>query len=805
MAKNLVIVESPAKAKTIEGYLGKDFTVKSSFGHVRDLASKDLAIDVDNGYKPIYEISSDKKSLVSELKKLAKKAEMVWLATDEDREGEAISWHLAETLDLTDSNTKRIVFNEITKTAIDRAIQNPRTVDRNLVDAQQARRILDRLVGYEISPILWRKIRPSLSAGRVQSVAVRLIVEREREILDFKPSSSYKVTGKFTSSEGSPFEATMSKRLKKDESLELLKHCANADFSIQKVEKKPAVKTPAAPFTTSTLQQEASRKMGYSVAQTMQLAQRLYEAGHITYMRTDSVNLSDFAVQSAQKAIIKAYGEDFSNPKKYSTKTKSAQEAHEAIRPTDLAVSSVDADPREMRLYELIWKRTIASQMTEAQLERTTAQVGISGRDDHFTARGEVLKFEGFLKVYLEGKDDEPEEEAKGMLPPLKDGENLGMSTITATQRFTQHPPRYAEASLVKKLEELGIGRPSTYAPTISTIQKRGYVEKESREGEMREYELIALSDSEVKEFVKEEKTGVEKGKLFPTDIGMVVNDFLVEHFSDILEYSFTASVEKEFDEIAEGQKKWGTMIDRFYKPFHKLVEQTLEHSERASGERELGTDPKSGKRVIARIGRYGPMVQIGDTSDEEEKPRFASLQKHQSITTITLEEALKLFSLPRELGEYEGDQIVAGIGRFGPYVRHGKVFASITKDLDTDVYSIEFDLAKKLIKEKIEFQKNREIKTFEENSDVQVLNGRFGPYIKIGRQNFKIPKDVEPASLSLEECLKIAEESPKKGRRGAKGGAKKTTAKAKKPTAKKSKAKSSGSKKKSSSKKSKK
>lgn len=799
MAKNLVIVESPAKAKTIEGYLGKDFTVKSSFGHVRDLASKDLAIDVENGYQPIYEVSSDKKTLVSELKKLTKKADVVWLATDEDREGEAISWHLAETLGLSEDKTRRIVFNEITKTAIEKAIQNPRTVDRHLVDAQQARRVLDRLVGYEISPILWRKIRPSLSAGRVQSVAVRLIVEREREILDFKSTSSFKVAGQFRNSEGAAFEASLAKRLSQDESRDLLQHCAGAGFKVTKVEKKPAVKNPAAPFTTSTLQQEASRKMGYSVAQTMQLAQRLYEAGHITYMRTDSVNLSDFAVQSAQKAIIDLYGEDFSNPKKYATKNKSAQEAHEAIRPTNLNVSSISADPREQRLYDLIWKRTIASQMTEAQLERTTAQISVSGREETFVAKGEVLKFEGFLKVYLEGRDDEPEEEAKGMLPPLKEGEQLGVDTISATERFTQHPPRYAEASLVKKLEELGIGRPSTYAPTISTIQKRGYVAKESRDGEMRDFRVLELKNDQVLETVKQERTGAEKNKLFPTDIGMVVNDFLVDHFSDILDYNFTASVEKEFDEIAEGQKAWAEMIDRFYKPFHKLVEQTLEHSERASGERELGVDPKSGKRVIARIGRYGPMVQIGETS-EEEKPQFASLQQGQSIATITLEEALKLFLLPRSLGKYEGEEMVAGVGRFGPYVRHGKLFASIRKDMDVDVYSIGYEQAKQLIEEKRTLEKNRTIKLFDENPDVQVLNGRYGPYIKIGRNNYKIPKDVEPSALKLDECLKIAEESPKKPKKGkaaAKKTAAKTPAKKKaKTTAKKSAAKSSSTKK---------
>lgn len=766
MAKNLVIVESPAKAKTIEGYLGKDFTVKSSYGHVRDLASKDISIDIENGFKPVYEVSSDKKAVVSELKKLAKNAELVWLATDEDREGEAISWHLSETLGLDDAKTKRIVFNEITKTAIERAIANPRTVDQNLVNAQQARRVLDRLVGYEISPILWRKVRPSLSAGRVQSVAVRLIVEREREIQDFKSTSSYRVVARLETPEGAAFEAQLAKRLSKDEAAALLNVCKDADFSVTDVEKKPAVKTPAAPFTTSTLQQEASRKLGYSVAQTMQLAQRLYEAGHITYMRTDSVNLSDTAIQGAQKAIVNMYGEDFSNPKKYATRNKSAQEAHEAIRPTDLSKPAVQAEAREQRLYDLIWKRTIASQMTEAQLERTTARISISGSNEELVAKGEVLKFEGFLKVYLEGRDDEPEEEAKGMLPALQTGQQLGLQEMTATERFTQHPPRYAEASLVKKLEELGIGRPSTYAPTISTIQKRGYVSKESRDGTTRKYALIRLSGGVVKEEEHTENTGAEKNKLFPTDIGMVVNDFLMEHFAQILEYNFTADVEKEFDEIAEGAKQWDKMIEGFYKPFHNLVEQTLEHSERATGERELGTDPKSGKRIIARIGRYGPMVQIGESSDEE-KPRFASLLKDQSISTITLEEALKLFLLPRKLGMYKDEEVVAAIGRFGPFVRYGKLFASIPKDLDTNVYEITLEQAAELIEAKLELERNRMIKTFPENEEVQVLNGRFGPYIKIGKDNFKIPKDLEPSSLTLEQCLKIAEEAPKTARRG--------------------------------------
>jgi len=772
MAKNLVIVESPAKAKTIEGYLGKDFTVKSSYGHVRDLSSKDLSIDVGNGYKPNYEISADKKTLVAELKKLAKASDIVWLATDEDREGEAISWHLAEALNLKEENTRRIVFNEITKTAILKAIEKPRKVDIHLVDAQQARRVLDRLVGYELSPILWKKVRPSLSAGRVQSVAVRLIVEREREISAFNSTSSYRVVGKFKNEAGAAFEASLPNRFNENaKARKFLEHCATANFTIDKVEKKPAIKTPAAPFTTSTLQQEASRKLGFSVAQTMQVAQKLYESGKITYMRTDSVNLSDFAVQSAQEAIVKIYGPDFSNPKKYATKNKSAQEAHEAIRPTEMLVQTIGGDSREQKLYELIWKRTIASQMTEAQLERTTATILVSGAEETFIAKGEVLKFEGFLKVYLEGKDDEADEESKDMLPPLREGEKPAMQSITASERFTQHPPRYAEASLVKKLEELGIGRPSTYAPTISTIQKRGYVSKESREGESRDYQVITLIGGQVKEETRKENTGVEKNKLFPTDIGMVVNDFLVQHFATILDYNFTATVEKEFDEIAEGTKVWSEMIDGFYKPFHGLVEKTLETSERASGERELGVDPQSGKRVIVRIGRFGPMAQIGEQT-EDEKPRFASLKKEQSISTITLEDAMKLFLLPRSLGEFEGKDVSAAIGRFGPYVKHGSTFVSITKDSGADVYEIELEKAIELIKAKQIVEQNRLIKDFAENKEVQILNGRYGPYIKIGKNNYKIPKDSEPQSLLLEDCLRIAKDadsSPKKPKRGKK------------------------------------
>jgi DNA topoisomerase-1 len=772
MAKNLVIVESPAKAKTIEGYLGKDFTVKSSFGHVRDLSSKDLSIDVNNGYKPNYEISADKKALVSELKKLAKAAEVVWLATDEDREGEAISWHLAEALNLPDAKIKRIVFNEITKTAILKAIENPRTVDVHLVDAQQARRVLDRLVGYELSPILWKKVRPSLSAGRVQSVAVRLIVEREREINDFNSTSAFKVTGQFKNEAGATFDATLPTRFSdQKDAKKFLDHCIGATYKIEKVEKKPAIKSPAAPFTTSTLQQEASRKLGYSVSQTMQVAQKLYESGKITYMRTDSVNLSDFAVQAAQQAIVNLYGADFSNPKKFATKNKSAQEAHEAIRPTEMTAQSVGGDSREQKLYDLIWKRTIASQMTEAQLERTTAHVSVSGSTEVFVAKGEVLKFEGFLKVYLEGKDDEQDEESKDMLPPLREGENPEMQRITAMQRFAQHPPRYAEASLVKKLEELGIGRPSTYAPTISTIQKRGYVSKESRDGDMRDFNVLTLENGKVKEETRQERTGVEKNKLFPTDIGMVVNDFLVLHFEEILDYNFTATVEKEFDEIAEGQKVWSEMIDRFYKPFHGLVEKTLETSERASGERELGVDPQSGKRVIVRIGRFGPMVQIGEQT-EDEKPRFASLKKDQSITTISLEDALKLFLLPRVVGEYEGKEVSAAIGRFGPYVKHGSMFVSITKDAGVDVFDIDLEKSIELIEAKRLVEKNRLIKDFADNKDVQVLNGRYGPYIKIGKENYKIPKGTDPQSLQLEDCIRIATEadkSPKKPKRGKK------------------------------------
>ena len=765
MSKNLVIVESPAKAKTIEGFLGKDFTVKSSFGHIRDLPGKKISIDIENGYTPEYIISDDKKKVVAELKKLAKKAEIVWLATDEDREGEAISWHLLEALHLDESKTKRIVFSEITKNAIQKAIEKPRSVNKNLVDAQQARRVLDRLVGYELSPILWKKVKPSLSAGRVQSVTVRLIVEREREIKAFNVSEFFRIQGNFKNSSSSLFKAEVSKRFDSfDEVKSFLEECSNSSFSIKSVVKKPAKKSPTAPFTTSTLQQEASRKLGYSVAQTMLVAQKLYEAGKITYMRTDSVNLSDFAMQSAASHIKSEYGEEYLKSRQYSTKSKGAQEAHEAIRPTDLSVPSLKGDSQESRLYELIWKRTISSQMADARIERTTSTIDVSSSEYDFSAKGEVLQFDGFLKVYLESTDDESEEAQEGMLPKLIEGEGLDRIKIEATQRFTKHPARYQEASLVRKLEELGIGRPSTYAPTISTVQKRGYVVKESREGEERTYKVLILDDEGINEEARTERTGAEKNKLFPTDIGSVVTDFLAEHFDKIMDYSFTANVEKQFDDIAAGQLVWNKMIDQFYGPFHKNVEKTLEHADRAKGERLLGIDPKSGKEVFARIGRFGPMVQIGKVEDEE-KPKFASLLKDQSIETITFEEAMELFKLPREVGEYEDKKITAAIGRFGPYVRWNNLFVSLKKDAGDEPLSVTKERAIELIKEKQEQEKNKFIKVFDEDSSMQVLNGRYGPYIKAGKKNVKIPKDKVPEELTLEECRQLAEAAPEKRR----------------------------------------
>jgi DNA topoisomerase-1 len=758
MAKNLVIVESPAKAKTIEGYLGKDFVVKSSFGHVRDLSKKGLAIDIEHDFKPQYEVSADKKQVVTELKKLAKEAETVWLATDEDREGEAISWHLYETLGLEKKDTKRITFNEITKPAILKAIENPRKINKELVDAQQARRVLDRIVGFELSPVLWKKVRPSLSAGRVQSVAVRLIVEREREVDQHKTESFFRVNGLFSCSKGR-MKAELSRQLTNDqEASQLLEALKGAEFKVDEVQQKPATKSPAAPFTTSTLQQEASLKLGFSVSRTMSVAQRLYEAGKITYMRTDSVNLSETAVNGAKNEILRAYGEKYSKPTKYTTKSSGAQEAHEAIRPTDFSIHSIQGERDDERLYDLVWKRSIASQMAHAQLERTTVKIATPSIKEVFNAKGEVIKFDGFLKVYLESDVDQDDEDIEegGLLPDVKEGEVLKADEITAIERFSRPPSRYVEASLVKKLEELGIGRPSTYAPTISTIQKRGYVEKVEREGEERKYTVKTLKGNAVSEEVRKETTGKEKNKLSPTDIGIVVNDFLSEHFELIMDYHFTAKVEHEFDEIAKGLIQWTEMIHKFYDPFHKKVEETLEHSERATGERLLGEHPVSGKKVIARIGRFGPMIQIGDEQTDGEKPQFASLHKDQSITHITLEDALELFKLPRTLGEFEGQVVKANVGRFGPYIQHGKVFASLPKG--EDPMSVTLDRAVELVLEKRDADANKMIKTFAERSDVQLLNGRYGAYLKIGKDNFKLPKGTEAQNLTLEECLQIAE-----------------------------------------------
>jgi DNA topoisomerase-1 len=779
MSKNLVIVESPAKAKTIEKYLGKDYTVKSSFGHIRDLAKGDGAIDVEKGYLPNYIVSPDKKKIVAELKKLAKDADMVWLASDEDREGEAISWHLSEVLGLKPSNTKRIVFHEITKTAILHAIENPRDIDQNLVNAQQARRILDRLVGFQLSPVLWRKIKPSLSAGRVQSVAVRLIVEREREIQAFTTSSSFKIQGQFEAS-SKTIKADVSKRpTNAADANAFLESCNGAQFSVGDITIKPAKRSPAAPFTTSTLQQEASRKLGYNVSKTMMLAQRLYENGHITYMRTDSVNLSEFARTSDKESITKEFGAAYSYPRKYTTKNDSAQEAHEAIRPTDFDVNDAGDDDGQRRLYQLIWKRAISSQMSEAQLERTTIDIVNDKNSDVFKAKGEVIKFDGFLKVYLEGTDEEDEEEDSGLLPKVTEGQSLGMIDIRATQRYTRPPARFTEASLVKRLEELGIGRPSTYAPTISTVQKRGYVVKDDIEGSTREYQNLVLVNGKVTQETLSENYGADRNKMHPSDIGKVVTEFLIEHFGKVMDYGFTASVEKEFDEIADGMKNWSEMIDAFYKPFHKTVEDTLETAERATGERSLGDDPKSGKPIIVRIGRFGPMVQIGE-QDDEDKPRFASLAKGQNIDNITLDQALDLFKMPRILGELEDKPVKANIGRFGPYIQHDKLFVSIPKE--EDVMEIEIERAIELVLAKRQADLDRIIKKFEEDPSIQILNGRWGPFIKSGKNNFKLPKDLEdPSKLTLEEVNHIMENQPAKGRKAP---AKKTLAK--KPVAKK-------------------
>ena len=791
MHKNLVIVESPAKAKTIEKFLGKDFHVMSSYGHIRDLKKKDFGIDIENGFTPVYEVPADKKKVVSELKAAAKKAEVVWLASDEDREGEAISWHLYDVLGLNDEKTRRIVFHEITKTAILSAIENPRPIDLNLVDAQQARRVLDRIVGFELSPVLWRKIKPSLSAGRVQSVAVRLIVDREREIREFQTEAAYRIVAVFTKEEdGQTYElkAEYNKRLKsKEEVLELLENLKTSSFKVADVTMRPTKKSPAAPFTTSTLQQEASRKLGFSVGQTMMVAQRLYESGKITYMRTDSVNLSGLAINAAKNEIESQYGNEYVKIRKYTTKSKGAQEAHEAIRPTFMDAHEVSGTAQEKKLYSLIWKRAIASQMADAELERTTINISASDAEGKFTVTGEVIKFDGFLRVYLEGTDDEHTEKEEGLLPPIKDGETLVMQDTTATERFTLKPPRYTEAALVRKMEELGIGRPSTYAPTISTIQNREYIEKSNIEGVERMYNVITLSKNKIKDATKKEIAGADKNKLIPTDTGTVVNDFLVENFAYILDYNFTAEVEKDFDKVAEGQVEWKKLIEEFYNVFHPKVEEIINtKTEHRAGERILGTDPKTGRQVSVKIGRYGPLAQIGE-KEEEEKPLFSSLQKDQSIETITFEEAMKLFDLPRTIGEYNEKEMIASVGRFGPYIKYDGKFFSMPKELDP--YKVKADEAIVVIEEKIKKDKEKIIQTFEEEPGLIVQHGRYGPYIAFEKQNFKIPKGVKPEELSLEDVRKIIKETePSKSKTKEKAT---TKAKAKPKTEKKPKAKS--------------
>jgi len=826
MAENLVIVESPAKAKTIEKFLGTNFKVMSSYGHIRDLVSKDLGVDVNNNFEPKYEISSDKKKLVTDLKAAVKSSKMTWLASDEDREGEAISWHLAEVLKLNDKNSKRICFHEITKTAILAAIENPRNINKDLVDAQQARRILDRLVGFELSPILWKKVKPSLSAGRVQSVAVRIIVDREREIINFKSESAFKVSAIFLvpAPNGTMFnlKAELSKKYKtKEEALAFLEKCKNGTFNVSDVEIKPAKKSPAAPFTTSTLQQEASRKMGFSVAKTMQVAQGLYEQGHITYMRTDSVHLSDLAIATAKQEIEKSFGKEYSKVRQFTTSSKGAQEAHEAIRPTYMNNANVSNNYDEQRLYELIWKRTLASQMSDAILEKTNVSIAVSNVSDaYFIARGEVIKFEGFLKVYIESTDDESDDSDDSVIPPIKKGDILQKQTISAIQRFTQHPARYSEASLVRTLEELGIGRPSTYAPTISTVQKRGYVLKEERPGENRTFTQLTLDKDKIVEAVKTEVFGAEKGKLFPTDIGMVVNDFLVKHFTEILDFNFTANVEKNFDEIATGKVDWTKMLGKFYKSFHQIVEQTAENSEKNSGERILGLDPKTGNEISVRIGRFGPMIQVKNlskpdekpqygnipkgilietitlenaikildistdgkvlgidpksgkeisirdgrfgpfaqlgSSTDAEKPQYASLAKGQTIESVTLAQAIELFKLPRIVGEYEDKKVSVGVGRFGPYITHNSVFTPLKKT--DDPYTITLERTIELIEEKKIKDIERTIKVFDEDKNFKVVLDRWkNPTVYYKKKYHKIPKGLKPENLTLAECMEIA------------------------------------------------
>ena len=773
MIENLVIVESPAKAKTIERFLGENYVVKSSFGHIRDLEKKDLGIDIEHNFQPKYEISPDKKAIVKELKQLAKEAKTVWLASDEDREGEAIAWHLFEVLGLKKENTKRIVFHEITKDAILHAINNPRDIDKNLVDAQQARRVLDRLVGFEVSPVLWKKVKPSLSAGRVQSVAVKLIVEREREINHFVEQKYYKVTGTFETKDANgnsvPLKAELSERFStQEETVHFLEHCKKAAFSVSDVETKPSSRKPAPPFTTSTLQQEASRKLGFSVSQTMAVAQKLYEQGHITYMRTDSVNLSQLAIGAAKAVICNTLGEKYSKPRNFATKTKGAQEAHEAIRPTYMDKESISGDKNEQQLYSLIRKRTLASQMAEAELEKTTITIAITGEKHTFEAVGEVIVFDGFLKVYMESFDDEKEDDEAALLPAIHKGDQLQRSLIQALEQYTTHPPRYTEASLVKKMEALGIGRPSTYAPTITTIQNRGYILRESRDGAERQLDQIDLKGQDIKVKKISRIFGAEKKKLFPSDIGMVVTDFLSNYFTNIMDYNFTANAEDALDHIAEGEVEWQSMIGTFYQPFHANVEKTLKESERNTGARELGKDPQTGETVSVRIGRFGPMAQIG----EGESVRYAGLLKGQLMETITLEEALDLFKFPRQLGEFEEKPVSVGIGRFGPYIKHNQLFVSLKKGVD-DPGTITLETAIERINEKREIEKNRKIQEFE--NGVQILNGRFGPYITFNKVNYKIPKGKEADKLTFEETMEIIA----KGGDGKKKTTKKTTKKA--------------------------
>lgn len=770
--KSLIIVESPSKAKTINKYLGENYVVTSSYGHIRDLPDKGVAIDIENGYLPQYEVNEEKKKLVSELKKLAKDASEIYLATDEDREGEAISWHLCHVLNLDPKKAKRITYTEVTEKAIKNAINNPRKLNLDLVNAQQARRVLDRLVGYELSPVLWKKVKPSLSAGRVQSVAVRLIVEREREIKNFVPVASFKIAAYFFVSDSNGKKTVLkaesnTKFSEEKDALNYLTELKGAIFSVQNIEKKPAKRSPSAPFITSTLQQEASRKLGFSVSRTMRLAQNLYEAGYITYMRTDSTSLSDLALAEIATEVKSRYGEKYHKRKQYVTKNENAQEAHEAIRPSNVSNIDIDADRDEQRLYELIWKRTVASQMSDAELERTIISIQNNKNKDVLSATGEVIVFEGFLKVYSEGNDEEPDAESEEatLLPPVKIGQELELKEMSATERFSKPQPRYTEASLVKKLEELGIGRPSTYAPTISTIQQRNYVVKESREGVERKYRVLTLKNNEIVSVIKTEITGAEKMKLFPTDIGSLVNDFLVENFGNILDYGFTAKVEEQFDEIALGKLEWNKMIDGFYKPFHATVEQTEKEAKRVTGERLLGEDPETGEPVYARMGRYGAMIQIGKADDETKKPRFASLRPGQSIETITFDEAMSLFKLPRVLGEFENKEVKVNVGRFGPYILHNNKFVSLKKEHDP--YTISLEEAIELIEAKREAEANALIQEFEAEG-IQILKGRYGPYIKKGKENYKIPKGVEAAAMTLNEVLEIvkAGPAPKKGTR---------------------------------------